>query len=1156
MRFCYHPAQKKNQLRKTIRIQFNFTSKLAIIVLGKTTARFGKKKKKIQFSAIFKLPFILIEKSLIDFGNVMIGNLVKVKTKLTNPSSVSAEFEVEVIENDFCKSAFKCDRPVGILKPDQQIELTVSFKPFFINGVFSQRVHLNYGGGVIGVIDLQGKSTNPDVKVEPFLVVLGTVQMGKKITREFFIQNNEKKRLSFEIKNTNKTFLLDQISGVLECNEKRRINVAFNPSFPINYLHPLFIFIESYEIKIVFLYGDCNDFHTKPIPIRQALLELCNVYLNVSKPTIPEIRKKGFIISKKLITENSVDIQKKASIRINSIISNEKSGYQASILSKNIGYSSTDHQKGSFDNSKNSRIDFSGFKNSFLKNRLKPIELSTNKEQLANNLAVTKNNLLLKKLSVGTEEEIKRREEKQESYQILAGFDQNTFIKMNSVLDYYAKEFSNDSSFFSCSQINIKMDIFSNSENDRNSATIIFKNKCFERLDFYLEMNSETFVSSQKMFTLIPDQEKELTISLKTLDERNYYLSSMTVYVNLASQKINLFMMKNPKRALPKMITGGVEVPKEEGTFCSQTDIKPYYIGSKTIKIYAGKIHEKQTDGLSATLIECQKETNFGAIEIGKKVIRILQIKNNSDQNYFMKISTPEKPFFIFGKHFELKRNSSLKFAVYFEATRYAHFKVPLKLKFGNGQFKKIIELSAFVLEAKLTIENRGVVIFPPNYVNTTRKQTLLMINEGTNPMRAVINVDEEDQSAVSFNPQIISLEPRERKNVVCSFTPKAMACYHVRCPVIIENSEQTPYFMIIGTGSDGDVKFETQTLDFGVTTLSKPVKKRLSILNNSEISFEVVVKFNDSEVEYLDGLAEFMIDKLEMVIQPKGERTLTLTFIPNKACSGSINLYLFTKSSKVSAMTNISRLESVLKRKLSVLKPFVHSQLAMKNKLSLMNSKTSQNNEIGLSNKMTKEMEQTLNRKQSFSTSKNKESTNSMVFSKNQGLFIKDICKFIFKAEYPKLKIVNIKGKDFTTLSLWTKFQVDEFNQTVQNDNPIFYRKSSKSKPEFVQEEKKDEMIKFIWDFGCIVSKFKTVTSRTIIIKIKNTGNISLNWTLDDFPGHIVEDLTETKQETKESMTLLQQLQIQKTGSNLFEIKPTRVNKIWVSQTKTNPTS
>ena len=117
----------------------------------------------------------------------------------------------------------------------------------------------------------------------------------------------------------------------------------------------------------------------------------------------------------------------------------------------------------------------------------------------------------------------------------------------------------------------------------------------------------------------------------------------------------------------------------------------------------------------------------------------------------------------------------------------------------------------------------------------------------------------------------------------------------------------------------------------------------------------------------------------------------------------------------------------------------------------------------------------------------------------------LKATCLLNLQANFPVLKIIDIRNNELSLSSLWEKFELNRVNSELSTSLSEFERKFSHDRKALFNPERSlncDDR-RFTWDFGYIHAKEKEKQRRAINMVFQNIGGTDLEWEI------VVEDKT-----------------------------------------------
>lgn len=119
----------------------------------------------------------------------------------------------------------------------------------------------------------------------------------------------------------------------------------------------------------------------------------------------------------------------------------------------------------------------------------------------------------------------------------------------------------------------------------------------------------------------------------------------------------------------------------------------------------------------------------------------------------------------------------------------------------------------------------------------------------------------------------------------------------------------------------------------------------------------------------------------------------------------------------------------------------------------------------------------------------------------------LKTVSVVVLKANYPLLKIIDIRNNELSLSSLWEKFNLSAINKELSKSLSIYEKKHSLNAKRLFDSVKDAEAFNriFVWDFGYLHSNSKSKMERVVTMVVQNVGGTELEWNyrLDDSPKY-----------------------------------------------------
>ncbi|XP_033474057.2 cilia- and flagella-associated protein 65 [Epinephelus lanceolatus] len=184
-----------------------------------------------------------------------------------------------------------------------------------------------------------------------------------------------------------------------------------------------------------------------------------------------------------------------------------------------------------------------------------------------------------------------------------------------------------------------------------------------------------------------------------------------------------------------------------------------------------------------------------------------------------------------------------------------------LHLQLNAAKHTKELTVVSVVEKLCVSLEGDGSLYFQPTAVGSLTQRSHHIRNLSCLPLRFQWSIPEPDQELISVEPDAGELHPNESSVQIWSFSPLAEKIYTLK-PTLTFWPVQTPgcnksqlTLKVVGMGSKGFIEAETAVLDVGETLVGSCQSIQIPLVNNSpcSVSFGISVRqiLLDRELTY-----------------------------------------------------------------------------------------------------------------------------------------------------------------------------------------------------------------------------------------------------------------------------------------------------------------
>ena len=281
---------------------------------------------------------------------------------------------------------------------------------------------------------------------------------------------------------------------------------------------------------------------------------------------------------------------------------------------------------------------------------------------------------------------------------------------------------------------------------------------------------------------------------------------------------------------------------------------------------------------------EPKNEIFFPNTSINQSQFQIFKIKNKSDTPLFYSFNEDiNNDVFKIARKFGLIPAKQfhlilIEFCPHMTTT----YRYPLKIMLNHDSTNiKTIILNGFCVDPVIEIENvKNEIYFPPSFIGITTNKKLTIINRSPIKSHVSTEIEKNENCIIEIFPNSFDMEANFIMDINISFTPmksidfkskiifKVVRIYdeqkdflgiynpgnlnnnNEKIEKIKNNREYIKEIMIIGKGSDGELKIEPNILEFGTVKVGFHKKLSFSIFNPTMTNFYIMLEFEKQNNE------------------------------------------------------------------------------------------------------------------------------------------------------------------------------------------------------------------------------------------------------------------------------------------------------------------
>ena len=826
--FVFQPNQGIIPIKKKVEIKIKIIPNLANVLVANARIILDQKYTKIiRLSSIAKYPYLSINKSIIDFGSIQIGHTNEQELIVANNENVPAKFSIERTSTQPGKQPcmFFISNLVGDIPPKSNYLIKILFKPMFpMNNSYETFVLSTKGGNKL-MFSCSGSCRPLRTWVGAKSVNFKSVPLGNQIKKLFRVYNDSDIPTEFQIYHDNSgAFSFDVTEGVIPAKSNARVNVTFRPYETMIYYQRVFCIIRNHSLFPIDLFGSCHD-----LLIKMPLLDMKQIeYFRMKE-------LKGLFF-------NTVDKKVELFDKLN----NSEKNLEDELINNNLSIPNTNQQP---------QLHKEMFWESFSNTRLISFDTDLVDFNFVQSGAVS------------------------EPYILKVNNNSNEDMKVKFIFD---KPINLNNLIKSLNIFNSESTIFFTQPEEK-----IIQSKSSTEFKVYFKPNKSEYY----FYTNLPCQ---ATI-LSTRDKNKLLISNISLK-NKNKQQLSDINKNQLSDFGKEMVTHSIDfnISKSNNNLKGLNTLglnKSIGLNNSNLKTNLSKTYFDPpiTQCLSIVghsfppgtqifmpmfELNPKKEMFFPPTTINQSLYQTLKIENKNDTPLFYKIS-PD-PLGIFRVHCKYGLIPSKSFhliCVEFSPKEATVYRFPLRIIFNHdSQNMKTVMLNGLCTDPVIDIEGlQNEMYFPPSYVGIKTKKTVMIKN--LSPIRILVNIAidqmqngiiEVDENSFEMGTNLIKkidfyMTPTKNEEVNAHVKVTAERVYDPSNENIGIYNPENKYqndkinefdrrvfskeFMVLGRGSDGELRIEPEKLEFGTVKVGFHKKMFFSIYNPTITNFYIRIE-------------------------------------------------------------------------------------------------------------------------------------------------------------------------------------------------------------------------------------------------------------------------------------------------------------------------
>jgi hypothetical protein len=237
-------------------IKIKIKSESAVVLIGNSKFKLDRNDKYhkiIKFSCISKYPYLRIDKTHLDFGNVLIGKSKELELIIINPEKVHAKFYIKKKTAQQGKEIqqFVLSDTTGEIPPESSFLLRVKYQTKYPNYFISDTYEIRTFGGNKNRFSCLGYTLPLNTRVNARYVNFGSIELTEQTTRLIRIYNESDEPTTYQFFYHNSgCFNINSLEGVIGEKTNVRVVITFKPRETMTYYDRVFCLIKNHHLFV------------------------------------------------------------------------------------------------------------------------------------------------------------------------------------------------------------------------------------------------------------------------------------------------------------------------------------------------------------------------------------------------------------------------------------------------------------------------------------------------------------------------------------------------------------------------------------------------------------------------------------------------------------------------------------------------------------------------------------------------------------------------------------------------------------------------------------------------------------------------------------------------------------------------------------------
>jgi hypothetical protein len=252
--YVFEPNQGVIMKKHKIEIKIKIVPESATVLIANALIVLDEKSQKIiKLSSIAKYPYIKINKSAMEFGNVLIGKSKEMELILTNSEKVPAKFSIvkKTIPFGKIKEYFYLSTTKGDIPPENSFLIKIKFITSHPGQFSYETFEVITNGGNTSRFSCFGNCLSLTTHISSKNVNFHSIELTSSMSKLIRLYNDSEEPTTFQIYHNNDgPFKILETEGVIGAKTNVRVNVIFKPNDTMTYYERVFCLIRNHNVLV------------------------------------------------------------------------------------------------------------------------------------------------------------------------------------------------------------------------------------------------------------------------------------------------------------------------------------------------------------------------------------------------------------------------------------------------------------------------------------------------------------------------------------------------------------------------------------------------------------------------------------------------------------------------------------------------------------------------------------------------------------------------------------------------------------------------------------------------------------------------------------------------------------------------------------------